>query len=63
MRHEQIQNILKAVVILFLGTLVSYVFFTMGIRIENIIMVYLVAVLFIVIETRSLLWEIGRAHV
>lgn len=61
MRHEQIQNILKAVVILFLGTLVSYVFFTMGIRIENIIMVYLVAVLFIVIETRSLLWGIGSS--
>lgn len=61
MRQEQIKNILKTVIILFLGTLVSYVFFTMGIRIENIIMVYLVAVLFIVIETRSLLWGIGSS--
>lgn len=53
-----IKDILKSSLILCMSTMLAYAFFKMEVRIENIIMVYLIAVLFIVIETKSLIWGI-----
>ena len=48
-------------VILFLCTLVSFVFDDIEIRTENIMLIYLIAVLLIVVETKSFLWGIASS--
>lgn len=52
------KNLCITVVILFLCTLVSFVFDDIEIRTENIMLIYLIAVLLIVVETKSFLWGI-----
>ncbi|MEG0507614.1 MAG: DUF4118 domain-containing protein [Longicatena sp.] len=59
--NKLIKNSILSVIILFLCTLMSYVFVEMSIRIENIIMIYLIGVLFIVIETKSFFWGISAS--
>lgn len=57
-RHAILKNSIKCVIILSLATLLAFAFLAMQVRIENIIMVYLIAILFLVIETSALLWGI-----
>lgn len=56
-----IKNLVITFIILFLCTLMSTVFVKMQIRIENIIMIYLIGVLFVVIETKSFIWGISAS--
>lgn len=52
------KNLCITTVILFLCTLVSFVFDDIEIRTENIMLIYLIGVLLIVVETGSFLWGI-----
>lgn len=59
MKHTSFyRNLFIVVLILFLCTLMSFIFVDLNIRAENTIMIYLIGVLLIVIKTKHLLWGI-----
>lgn len=58
MKKPYIKNISITCMILLLCTMLAFVFMDLNIRTENIIMIYLIGVVFIIIETHHLLWAI-----
>lgn len=56
---EFFKNLGISFIILFLSTLMSFVFYDINVRSENIIMIYLIGVLFIVMETKKFIWGIS----
>lgn len=67
MKSKKMQNglvhALITILILSLCTLISRIFIDMNVRTENTIMIYLVGVLFIIIETKKLLWGIASSFI
>lgn len=51
----------KVVIIWVLSTMLAIVLDKMGIRIENLLLIYLVGVLISIVETSSMIWGIGAA--
>lgn len=49
-------DFLKSLTIIILATLISSTLFDIGLRVENILMIYAVSILIIVTETQKLLW-------
>lgn len=54
---ESVKQSCITALILLLCTMLSFVFIELNIRTENIIMIYVIGVVFIVIETRKLIWS------
>ena len=67
MKNKNITTLLRhffiTIAIIFICTLVSLFFVELHIRTENIIMIYLLGVLFIVIETKQLVWGIASSFI
>lgn len=67
MKNKNITTLLRhffiTTAIIFICTLVSLFFVELHIRTENIIMIYLLGVLFIVIETKQLVWGIASSFI
>jgi K+-sensing histidine kinase KdpD len=51
-----LNDILKSAVIMMLATLLSSALYDIGLRVENILMIYAVSVLIIINETQKLFW-------
>lgn len=60
-KKEFIRHLAITIFILSLCTLLSLVFVDINVRPENIIMIYLIGVLFIVIETKKIMWGISAS--
>lgn len=60
-QHHIWKNVYITAMILFLCTLVSFVFDDIEIRTENIMLIYLIGVLLIVVETKRFLWGIASS--
>ena len=58
MNYPYIKNTIITGIIILLCTLLAFVCNDLNIRTENIIMIYLIGVVFIIIETHHLLWAI-----
>ena len=67
MKNKNVTTLLRhffiTTAIIFICTLVSLFFVELHIRTENIIMIYLLGVLFIVIETKQLVWGIASSFI
>lgn len=58
MKHNFLKDLLFTLVILVICTIVSNIMIHMNIRIENVVMIYLIGVLFIMIQSKNFIWGI-----
>lgn len=56
-----VNDLLKSLTIIILATLISSTLYDIGLRVENILMIYAVSILIIVTETQKLLWGVLSA--
>lgn len=59
--NPYMNDLLKSITIITLATLISSTLFDIGLRVENILMIYAVSILIIVTETQKLLWGVMSA--
>ena len=58
---ELIKKILKVAIVWVLSTMLAIVLERMSIRVENLLLIYMVGVLISIVETSSMVWGIGSA--
>lgn len=60
---ELIKKVLKVSIVWVLSTMLAIVLERMSIRVENLLLIYMVGVLISIVETSSMVWGIGSAVV
>ena len=60
---ELVKKVLKVSIVWVLSTMLAIVLERMSIRVENLLLIYMVGVLISIVETSSMAWGIGSAVV